>query len=66
MTMAQFALKWILMFPEVSCIIPGGKTEEQVRQNAAASDFPELTPDIMAKVGQVYAADIKNSVHHLW
>ena len=33
MTMAQFALKWILMFPEVSCVIPGAKSEEQVDQN---------------------------------
>jgi len=66
MTMAQFALKWILMFPEVSCIIPGGKTEEQVKQNSAASDLPGLSSDIMHKVEAVYNSSIRESVHHLW
>ncbi len=30
-SMSQFALRWILMFDEVTCAIPGGKRPEQVR-----------------------------------
>ena len=38
MTMGQFALRWILMFPGVTCTIPGGKTALQVEQNSARSE----------------------------
>ena len=40
--MAQFALRWILMFDAVTCAIPGAKTPEQARENAAAADLPPL------------------------
>ena len=66
MTMAQFALKWILMNDAVSCVIPGGKNKEQVNQNAASSDFADLSPDVMAKAKDIYNKYIKDSVHHLW
>ena len=37
MTMAQFALRWTLMFPAVTCAIPGAKNREQVADNAGSS-----------------------------
>lgn len=37
-SMASWALAWCLKHPAVTCVIPGCKTPEQVRQNAAASD----------------------------
>lgn len=36
--MAQWALRWCLQNPAVSAIIPGCKSAEQVRANAAAAD----------------------------
>ena len=42
-SMAQFALRWILMFDAVTCAIPGGKRPEQVADNCAASDLPPLS-----------------------
>lgn len=66
MTMAQFALKWILMNDAISCIIPGGKTPEQVAQNVAASDFERLNEEAMNGVGKIYEELIKKEVHHLW
>ena len=36
-SMASWALAWCLKHPAVTCVIPGCKTPEQVRQNAAAS-----------------------------
>jgi aryl-alcohol dehydrogenase-like predicted oxidoreductase len=39
-TLAQLALRWILTFDAVSTVIPGAKTPEQVRANAAAADLP--------------------------
>ena len=66
MTMAQFALKWILMFPEVSCVIPGAKSEEQVDQNTEASNLPGLSPEIMEGIRNIYDQYIRPDVHHLW
>lgn len=66
MSMAQFALKWILMFDEVSCVIPGGKNEFQVTQNTDASDMGDIEPETMEMVGQIYDKYIRQSVHGLW
>ncbi len=39
-SMASWALAWCLKHPAVSCVIPGCKSADQVRQNAAAGDMP--------------------------
>lgn len=39
--MASWALAWCLKHPVVTCVIPGCKNPEQVRQNAAATDLVE-------------------------
>lgn len=66
MTMAQFALRWILMFDAVSCTIPGGKRPEQVEENVRAADLPPLSDDIMDAVRDVYDRHIREMVHHRW
>lgn len=66
MTMAQFALRWILMFEEVSVTIPGAKRPEQIEDNAAASDFAPLSPEVMERVGEIYEEYIRPYVHHRW
>jgi aryl-alcohol dehydrogenase-like predicted oxidoreductase len=64
--MAQFALRWILMFDAVTCAIPGAKVTAQVEQNAAASDKPALTNETMDAVRQIYERRIRPLVHHYW
>ncbi len=66
LTMAQFALKWILMNDAVSCVIPGGKKPWQVKDNIAASEAEDLSDEIMSKVDRIYDEYIRDSVHHLW
>ena len=66
MTMAQFALRWILMFPAVSCAIPGARRPAQAEDNARASDFPPLSGETMLKVGEIYEQSIKPLVHQYW
>ncbi|HXS94947.1 MAG TPA: aldo/keto reductase [Candidatus Limnocylindrales bacterium] len=66
MTMAQFALRWILEFPQVTCAIPGGKRVEQVRENCGASDAPALSEATMAAVRSIYDTRIKPLIHHRW
>ena len=66
MTMAQFALRWILMFDAVTCAIPGGKRPEQVAENCAASDLPALSDAAMARIRNIYDAKIRAGVHQRW
>ena len=65
-TMAQLALRWILEFDAVSTVIPGAKTPEQARANAAASDLPALSSETMATIAALYRDRIAPSVHQLW
>ncbi|WP_209330331.1 aldo/keto reductase [Lunatimonas salinarum] len=64
--LAAFALRWILMFPEVSTVIPGASTPSQVHQNISAAGLPLLTPDQMDAVKSIYEKHIKPVVHNLW
>ncbi len=65
-TLAQLALRWILMFDAVSTIIPGAKTPEQARANAAAADLPPLPEEKMRQIGELYDAKIAPLVHQRW
>jgi aryl-alcohol dehydrogenase-like predicted oxidoreductase len=63
MTMAQFALRWILMFPAVSCAIPGAKRPQQAEENCAASDLPAVDTE---RVARIYDEKIRPLVHQRW
>jgi len=65
-TMAQFALKWILMFPEVSTVIPGAKNPRQAEENAKTSDLPPLKEEVMERIREIYEEYILPDVHHCW
>jgi aryl-alcohol dehydrogenase-like predicted oxidoreductase len=65
-TMAQLALRWILMFDAVSCAIPGAKRPDQAEDNVRAADLPPLTEAQMAKVREVYDQYIREQVHYRW
>jgi aryl-alcohol dehydrogenase-like predicted oxidoreductase len=65
-TMAQFALRWILMFDAVSCVIPGAKRPSQAEDNIHAADLPPLSAETMAKVRAIYDRSIRPQVHQRW
>jgi len=65
-TMAQWALRWILMHPEVSVVIPGAKNPDQAASNARAADLPPLSEADMEQVEQVYSELIAPHVHQRW
>jgi len=65
-SMAQFALRWILMHDAVSCAIPGAKTPEQAADNCHASDLPALSPETMSAIDRIYAEMIAPLVHQRW
>ena len=65
-TLAQMALRWILMFPEVTCAIPGAKRPSQVEENIAAAGLPPLTRQTMAGISAVYDRRIRRMVQQRW
>jgi aryl-alcohol dehydrogenase-like predicted oxidoreductase len=65
-TMAQWALRWILMFDAVSCAIPGARRPAQIEDNAAASSLPPLSESEMAAVRRIYDESIRPLVHQRW
>jgi aryl-alcohol dehydrogenase-like predicted oxidoreductase len=65
-TLAQIALRWILMFDAVTCAIPGARSGQQARENAAAALLPPLTEAEMATVERVYESRIREHVHGNW
>ena len=66
MTMAQLALRWILMFPEVSTVIPGAKSPGQVDDNTGAADLPPIPPGVMQSLAGIYTQEIRPLVHQRW
>ena len=65
-TLAQLALRWILDFEAVSTVIPGAKTADQARSNAAAADLPGLPAATREAIADVYRRRIAPLVHQRW
>jgi aryl-alcohol dehydrogenase-like predicted oxidoreductase len=65
-TLAQLALRWILMHNAVSVVIPGARSDDQARANASAAGLPALDEMTMQRIRAVYEARIAPYVHHRW
>ena len=65
-SMAQMALRWILMFDAVSCTIPGAKRPSQAEDNVRAADLPPLSEATMGEIRAIYDRHIRAEVHGLW
>ena len=65
-TMAQFALRWALMFPEVSSTIAGSKNPQQVKDNVQAVSLAPLSDETMRRVREVYDKYIRAQVQQRW
>jgi aryl-alcohol dehydrogenase-like predicted oxidoreductase len=65
-SLAQLALRWILEYPAVSTVIPGAKTVEQVRANAAAAELPPLPEATLRAIADLYEERIAPQVHQRW
>jgi aryl-alcohol dehydrogenase-like predicted oxidoreductase len=61
-TTAQFALRWILDYPEVSVIIPGASKTEQVVSNASASDIGPLDKGVHSQLHLLYREKIESQI----
>lgn len=65
-SMAQFALRWILMEESVSTVIPGARNASQAMANTAAAELAPISPEVMSELRALYREMIAPHVHHLW
>ena len=64
--LAHVALRWILLREEVSCIIPGASSPDQVKSNLGALTFTGLAQEQEKAINTIYEEEIKTLVHQLW
>jgi aryl-alcohol dehydrogenase-like predicted oxidoreductase len=65
-SMSQFALRWILMHPAVTCAIPGAKRPQQAEENIKAAELPPISEKQMAACEEIYNRLIRPLVHQKW
>lgn len=65
-TLAQLALRWILMHPAISCAIPGARRVDQVEDNLAAATMLPLSDASMRRIQRIYDRHVCPEVHGLW
>lgn len=65
-TPAQTALRWIIQQPGVSTVIPGARSVEQARANAAAASLAPLSESTLEAVRDLYDRRIRAEIHHRW
>jgi aryl-alcohol dehydrogenase-like predicted oxidoreductase len=65
-TMAQFALRWILMEDSVSTVIPGARNAQQAAANNAASGLEALPVQTLDALRGIYQKRIASFVHQRW
>ncbi|MFJ9588292.1 aldo/keto reductase [Streptomyces acidicola] len=65
-TAAQSALRWIIQQPGVSTVIPGARSPEQVRANAAAAELAPLSDATLTAIQDLYDRRIKDQVEGRW
>lgn len=64
--LTPIALRWILMHPQVTTVIPGASSPEQVIENIKASQLPPFSQEQMDGVTAIYDKFLKESIHPLW
>ncbi|WP_273653649.1 aldo/keto reductase [Cellulomonas fimi] len=65
-TTAQLALRWIVEQRGVSVVIPGARTPDQARANAAAADLAPLGADTSERLRAIYDERVREHVHARW
>ncbi len=52
--------------PGVTTVIPGARSAEQARQNAAAAGLPPLSQDALARIEALYDTYFRAEIHGRW
>jgi aryl-alcohol dehydrogenase-like predicted oxidoreductase len=65
-TTAQAALRWVTQQPGVTTVIPGARSPEQARQNAAAAALPPLSRRALGQIEDLYDKYFRAEIHSRW
>ena len=65
-TPAQVALAWCAQQDGVSTVIPGARSADQARANAAAGELPALSSALLDGVRALYDSRLREQVHNRW
>jgi len=65
-SLAQFALRWVIDQPGVSTVIPGARNAEQASANASTAQLPALREDQLDGVRKIYDELVRPHVHDRW
>jgi aryl-alcohol dehydrogenase-like predicted oxidoreductase len=63
---ADLALRWVIDQPGVTTVIPGARSPEQARRNAAVAELPPLDPATLQGLAELYERHAAPHVHHRW
>ncbi|MBQ9644518.1 MAG: aldo/keto reductase [Lachnospiraceae bacterium] len=64
--LAPIAIRWILMHPEVSVVIPGASRAEQLQNNICAAELAPLSKAQMEAVQILYDTRLRQIIHSQW
>jgi aryl-alcohol dehydrogenase-like predicted oxidoreductase len=59
--LVQAALRFIISHPEISTVIPGVKSEAQLKANLAAVEAGPLSPDLVSAIQQFWESEIADN-----
>jgi aryl-alcohol dehydrogenase-like predicted oxidoreductase len=62
LSMAQWALRWILDHEEISTVIPGASTPSQIEDNTEASYLDPIPPEIHQQLASFYEEKVKDHI----
>jgi len=63
---ATAALAWLTQLPGVSTVIPGARSPEQARANAAAGEVADLPAAFHERVVELYDRYFRAAIHERW
>ncbi|MBC7441230.1 MAG: aldo/keto reductase [Ramlibacter sp.] len=66
LTPAQAALAWVARIGGVSAVIPGARSVQQARGNAAGGSLPELSLAFNEGVQDIYDRMLRDQIHPRW
>ena len=64
-TLADLALKWILMHDEITVAIPGAKNKHQASMNVNSIDLDEIS-ELIPSIKNIYNKYFREDIHHRW
>ena len=61
-TLAQFALRWVIDQAGVTTVIPGASSPDQARANARVAELPQLSEELHESLQAFYRAEVDEHV----